>query len=157
MVSKNLQRAPEIKNIDGQLKLTGRKFSMRKVEEKGSDVNLAIHLVADASLESSSELYDRAVVVSGDTDLEGAIEMTRKKFKKPVDVIIPNLKKRRSHVRTVASKEIVLKRYLKQASGRPHIFDILQKSQFPNKVIVGKSPQDVIRRPHSYRRRSSSG
>ena len=44
-------------------------------EEKGSDVNLAVELVNDAW----SNLYDTAVVVSNDSDLERAIRIVKKK------------------------------------------------------------------------------
>lgn len=44
-------------------------------EEKGSDVNLAVELVNDAW----SNLYDVAVVISNDSDLERAIMLAKKK------------------------------------------------------------------------------
>src|SRR5262249_18471883 len=44
-------------------------------EEKGSDVNLAVELVNDAW----SNLYDLAVVVSNDSDLERAVRIARRK------------------------------------------------------------------------------
>ena len=46
--------------------------------EKGSDVNLAVHLVNDAWLNA----YDCAVVISGDSDLAESINLVRKHHKK---------------------------------------------------------------------------
>ena len=47
-----------------------RKVKILKTEEKGSDVNLAVHLLNDAWLDK----YDCAVVVSNDSDLAEAID-----------------------------------------------------------------------------------
>lgn len=44
-----------------------------KTEEKGSDVNLATHLLNDAWLDA----YDRAVIVSNDSDLEEAMKLVK--------------------------------------------------------------------------------
>ena len=44
-------------------------------EEKGSDVNLAVELVNDAWL----NLYDMAVVISNDSDLERAVSIAKRK------------------------------------------------------------------------------
>lgn len=44
-----------------------------KTEEKGSDVNLAVHLLNDAWLNE----YDCAVVVSNDSDIEGSMKLIR--------------------------------------------------------------------------------
>lgn len=54
-------------------------------EEKGSDVNLAVHLVNDAWL----DLYDAAFVVSNDSDLAQAIALVKHQNKKGVGVITP--------------------------------------------------------------------
>ncbi len=45
-----------------------------KTEEKGSDVNLAVHLLNDAWL----NLYDCAVVVSNDSDLAEAMQLVKR-------------------------------------------------------------------------------
>lgn len=47
-------------------------------EEKGSDVNLAVHLVNDAWL----DCYDWAVVVSNDSDLAEALRLVKERGKK---------------------------------------------------------------------------
>ena len=52
----------------------GRTFeTVIKTEEKGSDVNLAVHLLNDAWLDA----YDCAVVVSNDSDLAEAMRLVR--------------------------------------------------------------------------------
>ena len=55
------------------------------MEEKGSDVNLAVHLVNDAWKKS----FDAAVVISNDTDLVTPIRMVSAEQGKPVFVVCP--------------------------------------------------------------------
>lgn len=56
-----------------------------RAEEKGSDVNLASHLLVDAI----AGAYDVALVISGDSDLVTPIGMLTRKFVRPVGVINP--------------------------------------------------------------------
>lgn len=56
-----------------------------KSEEKGSDVNLAVHLVNDACIDD----FDVALVISNDSDLAEAIRIARSKGK-PVGVANPS-------------------------------------------------------------------
>lgn len=56
-----------------------------KSEEKGSDVNLAAHLLVDAF----DDDYEVAVVVSNDSDLAEPIRLVRQKFGKKVLVLHP--------------------------------------------------------------------
>jgi len=56
-----------------------------KTEEKGSDVNLASHLLMDGF----RAVYDCAIIVSGDSDLVTPIRMVRDELKKPVGVLNP--------------------------------------------------------------------
>jgi uncharacterized LabA/DUF88 family protein len=63
-----------------------------KTEEKGSDVNLATHLLHDAHMNR----YDIAVVVSNDSDLLEPIKLVRSELKKKVGLLNPQ--KRPSHV-----------------------------------------------------------
>lgn len=62
-----------------------KKVKVIKTEEKGSDVNLAVHLVRDGFL----GLYDQALVVSNDSDLCEAIRVVREDLNKPVIVLFP--------------------------------------------------------------------
>ena len=57
-----------------------------KTEEKGSDVNLATHLLHDAHLNR----FDIAVVVSNDSDLLEPIRLVRQELKKTVGVLNPH-------------------------------------------------------------------
>ena len=57
-----------------------------KTEEKGSDVNLSLHLLNDAWL----DLYDCAVVVSNDSDLAESLRLVKKQHKKMIGVITPS-------------------------------------------------------------------
>lgn len=56
-----------------------------KTEEKGSDVHLGVRLVADAY----EDEYDVALVVSGDADLQPAIDVVRTRVGKRVVVVDP--------------------------------------------------------------------
>lgn len=61
-----------------------RSVDVIKTEEKGSDVNLAVHLVNDAW----ENAFDVALVISNDSDLAEAIRIARTKGK-PVGVVNP--------------------------------------------------------------------
>jgi uncharacterized LabA/DUF88 family protein len=56
-----------------------------KTEEKGSDVNIAVHLLNDAWLDK----YDCAVVVSNDSDLAESIRLVKTEHKKVIGIINP--------------------------------------------------------------------
>ena len=56
-----------------------------RTEEKGSDVNLATHLVRDAFMRE----FETAVVVSNDSDLLAAIQIARHELRRVVGVINP--------------------------------------------------------------------
>ena len=70
-------------------KFKDRKFyvPVLKTEEKGSDVNLAIHLLNDAW----KDQYECAVVVSNDSDLAESIKFVTQQNKKVVGVINPRI------------------------------------------------------------------
>lgn len=63
------------------------KIQASTFEEKGTDVNLAVHLVNDAHLNK----FDVAVVVSNDSDLAEAVAITARDLHKEVWVINPCL------------------------------------------------------------------
>jgi len=56
-----------------------------KTEEKGSDVNLAAHLLLDGFRGN----YECALVVTGDSDLVTPIRMVRDELKRPVGILNP--------------------------------------------------------------------
>ena len=85
-----------------------------KTEEKGSDVNLASHLLLDAF----RNRFECAVVMTGDSDLLTPVQIVMEELRKPVGVINPQKNPCR-----------VLER---QATFYKHIrISTLKKSQFP--------------------------
>jgi uncharacterized LabA/DUF88 family protein len=56
-----------------------------KTEEKGSDVNLAVHLVSDGFRNA----YDAAVIVSNDSDLLPPIQFVKEELDKLVGILNP--------------------------------------------------------------------
>jgi len=96
------------------------------MEEKGSDVNLASHLINDAW----KELYNVAVVISNDTDLVTPIRMVTTERDKTVYLVCPS--------KYGASKPMV-----KVATYVRHINNtVLAKAQFPEII-----PETTIRKP----------
>ncbi len=98
-----------------------------KTEEKGSDVNLATHLVHDGHLGR----YESAIVISNDSDLAEAIRIVREELGCPVGVLNPH-----------KSVSRVLKRhatFVKQIRS-----GALEKSQFSDSMVTPAGP---IRRP----------
>lgn len=55
-------------------------------EEKGSDVNLASHLLLDGF----DDDYEMAVVISNDSDLELPVRMMRERLNKPIGIFDPS-------------------------------------------------------------------
>ncbi len=56
-----------------------------RTEEKGSDVNLAVHLLYDAFKNN----YDVAVIISNDSDLYEAIKIVKEDFGKKIGLLNP--------------------------------------------------------------------
>ena len=79
-----------------------------KVEEKGSDVNLACHLLLDAFRGS----YDMAALISSDSDLVEPIRITTQILGKPVGLLSPvgnpnpELRRAASFVRRISVSDI---------------------------------------------------
>ena len=69
-----------------------------KTEEKGSDVNLAVHLLNDCWL----DLYDCAIVVSNDSDLAEAMRLVNEHCGKLIGLLTPRLKQRSEKLRAHA-------------------------------------------------------
>ena len=57
-----------------------------KNEEKGSDVNLAVHLLNDAC----NNLYKKAIIISNDTDLTEALRLISEEYGKKIGLVNPN-------------------------------------------------------------------
>jgi uncharacterized LabA/DUF88 family protein len=108
-----------------------RKVWTEKFEEKGSDVNLASHLVRDACLDR----FDVAVVVSNDTDLIEPMRIARQEFQKTVGLLSPvsspnpALANTASFVRRISPSD-------------------LARAQFPDRIVLASGT--VIERPDSW-------
>ena len=88
-----------------------------KSEEKGTDVNIASHLINDAH----NSVFEMAVVISNDSDLVTPIRMVTEQLELPVTVISP-YDKNNIQLQTVAT-------------GIKRIRDgLLKVSQFPDKM-----------------------
>ena len=96
------------------------------MEEKGSDVNLAAHLLNDAW----EGLFDVAVVISNDTDLVTPIRMVSVERKKPVFVVCPGRWSIAPRLRDVASRV----RHIRPA--------MLKAAQFPDHL-----PETTLSKP----------
>jgi len=100
-----------------------------KTEEKGSDVNLAIHLLNDAWMDK----YDCAVVVSNDSDLAESLKIIKNQLGKTVGLITP----RDTH----PSKEL-----MQYATFNKKIRNhLLSNSQLPDPI-----PGSTIHKPKSW-------
>jgi len=103
-----------------------------KTEEKGSDVNLAIHLLNDAWMNR----YECAVVVSNDSDLAESMRLVKEQHQKMIGLFVPGFPKDRS-----ISRE--LKRYANFV--RPIRTATLKASQLPDPI-----PGTRIHKPKSW-------
>lgn len=78
---------------------TGKFVHVHDTEEKGSDVNLAAHLINDGW----KNLYDVAVVISQDTDLIEPLRMVREEIGKPVGLVWADGKRANGRLSAAAS------------------------------------------------------
>jgi len=97
-----------------------------KTEEKGSDVNMAVHLLNDAWLDA----YDCAVVVSNDSDLAESLKTIKNQLHKKIGLITPG--------NTHPSKEL-----MQYADFNKHVRNqAMAASQLPNPI-----PGSTIHKP----------
>jgi uncharacterized LabA/DUF88 family protein len=108
------------------------KVHVHTMEEKGSDVNLAVHLVNDAW----KGAFDAAAVLSNDTDLVEPIRIVTQELKKPVVLLCPSPKGVASSPLTAVATST---RQLNPA--------ILKAAQFPDNVPIpaGKNWKPIIK------------
>lgn len=92
-----------------------------KTEEKGSDVNLALHVLNDAWKNE----YDCAVVVSNDSDLAESLRLVKSQTNKTVGLIFPNTNSKRKPSRVLAKHADFIKHI------RAHV---LEQSQLPTQI-----------------------
>ena len=97
-----------------------------RTEEKGSDVNLAVHLINDGWL----GVYDCAIVVSNDSDLAEAMHLVKQQHGKRIGLVTPGTGR--------PSRQLMA-----HADFSRHIRpNALQRSQLPDPI-----PGTNIRRP----------
>jgi uncharacterized LabA/DUF88 family protein len=102
-----------------------------KNEEKGSDVNLALHLLNDAWLDA----YDCAVVISNDSDLAESLRMVRAQHRKLIGLITPGAPLRKTSWQLRRHADFV----------KPLRTWALQASQLPDPI-----PGTTTRKPASW-------
>jgi uncharacterized LabA/DUF88 family protein len=108
------------------------RIRIRTYEEKGSDVNLAVHLLNDAW----AGTFDCAVVASNDSDLAEAIKLARTRGGR-VGIMPPLLNDARSFAAKLKESADFIRQIRKGA---------LAASQLPDHI-----PQTAIRRPRLWR------
>ncbi len=97
----------------------GPKFAqVIKTEEKGSDVNLATHLVSDAY----EDAFDCAVLITNDSDLREPVELVRNRLGKRVGVLNPQ-----KHPAVALTKVATFIKTIRSG--------VLQTSQFPDTLV----------------------
>ena len=108
----------------------GPKFvEVMKTEEKGSDVNLAVHLLNDAWL----SVFDSAIVVTNDSDISEAMRLVKQQTTKQLGLLTPGTRH--------PSQQL-----LKHADFHRHIRkNALEKSQLPLSI-----PGTNITKPDSW-------
>ena len=115
-----------------------------KIEEKGSDVNLALHMLNDAW----EDRYDCAAMVSNDSDLAGALRMVRSRGKR-AGIVFPSLPSRSPARRRKLSAS--LKRF---ADFRARIYeDDLASAQLPSRVV--RPDGAVFEKPPAWQKRTA--
>jgi hypothetical protein len=106
----------------------GRFVAVHDTEEKGSDVNLAAHLVHDAHM----GVFDTALVVSQDTDLCEPMRIVNRELGKTLGVIWLESSAPGKRHRAVSN-------FIKHANA-----SILKRCQFPDPVI-GRGGQKIAK------------
>jgi uncharacterized LabA/DUF88 family protein len=101
-----------------------------KTEEKGSDVNLAIHLLSDGY----KNAYDVAVIVSNDSDLLLPIQFTKKELGKKIGILNPQKHPSKALIANVDFVKNIRK-------------GVLSKSLFPR---VLKDSQGIFTQPATW-------
>lgn len=100
-------------------------------EEKGSDVNLAAHLVYDGCMNR----YDVAIVITKDTDLVEPIRIVTQELGKKVGIICPD-----SNLPPQLERVSTFKKHIRST----HLAD----SQFPDHIMINQS--QTISKPSAW-------
>ncbi|MCF6289789.1 MAG: NYN domain-containing protein [Desulfobacterales bacterium] len=101
-----------------------------KTEEKGSDVNMAVHILNDAWLDR----YDCAVIISNDSDLAESLRLVREQHNKVIGLLSPLINGHPS--RELQKHAHFVKRIRK---------GVLKISQLPSPI-----PGSTIRKPQGW-------
>jgi uncharacterized LabA/DUF88 family protein len=72
--------------VAGSTPATPQYVTVIRTEEKGSDVNIAAHLINDGY----KNAYDVAVLISNDSDLAEPVKIVRQELGKPIGIINPH-------------------------------------------------------------------
>jgi uncharacterized LabA/DUF88 family protein len=94
--------------ITEDVKIIGKTF-----EEKGTDVNLAVHFLNDAH----NNKFDVGVIVSNDSDLQEAVRIVTQELKKTVGILSPS-----EHISKVLSRYATFKEELREGPIRDSQF-----------------------------------
>lgn len=113
---------------------TAQTVEVVKTEEKGTDVNLASHLLVDACRQDC----DIAVVITNDSDLAEPIRLAQSEFGVPVGLVFPRRQGGPSPT-LLATNPLFYKRIRE---------GVLRSSQFPEDLKDGQGP---FRRPARWR------
>ena len=110
-------QVPHFKPVYGRFSLTkpwypaasqplGALVQVQRMEEKGSDVNLAVHMVNDAW----QNLFDCAVVVSNDSDLAEALRIVQQQCGKRVGLLTPEKRRVSKHLKRYSHFQRMIRR-----------------------------------------------
>lgn len=94
-------------------------------EEKGSDVNLAVHVLNDAWRND----YDCAVVVSNDSDLAEALRLVKSQHKKVIGLITPGARKPKAKRRMTSRQLSQHADFIREIRS-----SALEKNQLPEQI-----------------------
>ncbi len=97
-----------------------RRVRVRKIEEKGTDVSLAAHMVADAM----AGTFDVSFLLSNDSDFADALRIVRERARGKIGLVVPTEAAPARSLLEVRPDHI---RHVKQAA--------LRESQFPARLI----------------------
>ena len=100
-----------------------------KTEEKGSDVNLAVHFLNDAWLDK----YDCAILVSNDSDIAESIKLVKEHHKKLIGLLLPE--------NCSPSKELI-----KHA----HFIKTIRKGALASSQLPNPIPKTTIHKPENW-------
>lgn len=125
-----------VTTIEGQFKLKDKKCRKCKkwyktYEEKQTDVNIASYLFHYAI----NDNYDKAIIISGDSDLIPAIELVKTNFpEKQIGLIIP-ITRRAEHLKQSVDFHMKMKEKHLKASLLP------DKMILPDGKVIGRPPE----------------